>query len=92
VVSVPHDSMSRMHARVRRAGDAIDVEDLGSRNGTWVNGERISGKRRLAAGDELAIGSIHAVLGSASGLRRTSAVVDPEAGEARLAAEVDRAV
>ncbi|HWU85698.1 MAG TPA: sigma 54-interacting transcriptional regulator [Kofleriaceae bacterium] len=92
VIAVPHDSVSRMHARVRRSGETIEVEDLGSRNGTWVNGERISGTRRLVAGDELAIGSIHAVLGSASGLRRASPVVEPAAGEARLAAEVDRSV
>ncbi len=70
------------------------MEDLGSRNGTWVNGDRIEAQRlrRLAAGDELKIGSIQVVLGRASGLRRASPVADADAGEARLAAEVDRAV
>ncbi|MGN6108115.1 MAG: sigma 54-interacting transcriptional regulator [Kofleriaceae bacterium] len=92
VVSVKHDNVSRMHTRVRRIGDAIEVEDLGSRNGTWVNGERIEAPRRVDAGDELAIGSILAVVGRTSGLRRASAVADPAAGESRLAAEVDRAV
>src|SRR6185436_1561211 len=94
IVSVEDDDVSRLHARVRRTGDAIEVEDLGSRNGTWVNGERIEAQRprRLAAGDELKMGSIHAVVGHASGLGRARPVSDADAGEARLAAEVDRAV
>ncbi|HWO21190.1 MAG TPA: sigma 54-interacting transcriptional regulator [Kofleriaceae bacterium] len=92
IVSVKDDDVSRLHARVRRTGDAIEVEDLGSRNGTWVNGERITAPRRLAAGDELKLGSILAVVGRTSGLRRARPVSDADAGEARLAAEVDRAV
>ncbi len=92
IVSVKDDDVSRLHARVRRTGDAIEVEDLGSRNGTWVNGERIAGARRLAPGDELKMGSIHAVVGRTSGIRRARPVEGAEAGEARLAAEVDRAV
>jgi two-component system, NtrC family, response regulator AtoC len=94
IVSVKDDDVSRLHARVRRAGDAIEVEDLGSRNGTWVNGERIESQRarRLATGDEIKMGSIHAIVGRASGLRRARPVSDADAGEARLAAEVDRAV
>jgi two-component system, NtrC family, response regulator AtoC len=92
IVSVKDDDVSRLHARVKRTGDAIEVEDLGSRNGTWVNGERITAPRRLAAGDELKMGSILAVVGRTSGLRRARPVSDADAGEARLAAEVDRAV
>jgi DNA-binding NtrC family response regulator len=94
IVSVKDDDVSRLHARIRRAGDALDVEDLGSRNGTWVNGERIESQRarRLVAGDEVKMGSIHAIVGRASGLRRARPVSDADAGEARLAAEVDRAV
>jgi len=94
IVSVKDDDVSRLHARVRRSGDAIEVEDLGSRNGTWVNGDRIESQRprRLAAGDEIKMGSILAVVGRSSGLRRARPVSDAGAGEARLAAEVDRAV
>ena len=39
VVTVDHASVSRLHARVRRTGDVIELEDLGSRNGTFVNNE-----------------------------------------------------
>jgi DNA-binding NtrC family response regulator/pSer/pThr/pTyr-binding forkhead associated (FHA) protein len=92
VVSIKDDNVSRMHTAIRRTGDAIQVEDLGSRNGTWVNGQRIEGVCRLAAGDELAIGGIHVVVNATSALRRAAWIVDAAEGERRLAAEVDRAV
>ncbi|HUJ57364.1 MAG TPA: sigma 54-interacting transcriptional regulator [Kofleriaceae bacterium] len=91
-VYVESEKVSRMHARIRRVGDVIEVEDLGSRNGTRVNGDKIEGPRRLASGDEVVMGAIVAVVGVTSGLRRASSVADDTAGEARLAAEVDRAM
>jgi len=91
-VHVDSEKVSRMHAKVRRTGDAIEVEDLGSKNGTRVNGDKIEGARRLANGDELQIGSIYAVVGLASSLRAASPIADDAAGEARLLAEVDRSV
>jgi hypothetical protein len=48
--------VSRRHARVRTGGGAVTVEDLGSSNGTFVNGERISRAVELAAGDEIQVG------------------------------------
>ena len=48
--------VSRRHALVTAtAGPA--VEDLGSRNGTWLNGQRITGAHRLRSGDELRFGN-----------------------------------
>ena len=50
--------ISRSHARVSRAADgALNVEDLGSKNGTFVNGDRIEGARRLQPGDRIRLGS-----------------------------------
>ena len=49
--------ISREHARVTRVGDAIQIEDLGSTNGTFVNGERISGQRQLKPGDTIEVGT-----------------------------------
>ena len=91
-ITVDHDKVSRMHARVKRTGDLIEVEDLGSRNGTRVNADKVEGVRRLAPGDELSVGPILAVVGVTSGLRRSNAIADAATGEARLTAEVDRAV
>src|SRR5687768_4977499 len=61
-ITVDHEKVSRIHARVRRRQDTIEIEDLGSRNGTRVNGERIEGVHTLASGDEISIGPILAVV------------------------------
>lgn len=47
--------VSRHHARVRRERDQYYIEDLGSKNGTLVNGRRISGPTLLADGDEIQV-------------------------------------
>jgi two-component system, NtrC family, response regulator AtoC len=91
-VVVDHEKISRMHARVRRRADSIEIEDLGSRNGTRVNGTRIEGTHTLASGDEISIGPILAIVGVTSGLRRRSRVADAATVEQRLVAEVDRSV
>ena len=49
--------ISRRHAAVRETASAITVEDLGSSNGTFVNGERISSEAELADGDEIQLGA-----------------------------------
>lgn len=40
-ICIPDGSISRQHARIYRKGDRFFVEDLRSRNGTWIHGERI---------------------------------------------------
>jgi pSer/pThr/pTyr-binding forkhead associated (FHA) protein len=57
--------VSRRHARIVITGDDVVVEDAGSKNGTFVGGERINAPRRLAADDELAVGSVRARLTTA---------------------------
>jgi len=91
-INLDHEKVSRMHARVRRTGEAIEIEDLGSRNGTRVNGDKVEEIRRLAPGDEISVGPILAVVGVSSALRRPTTVADAVTGEARLIAEVDRSV
>jgi two-component system cell cycle response regulator len=54
-VQVKHEGVSRTHARVRRDGEAYVVEDLGSTNGTAVNGQRVA-RAVLGSGDRIAIG------------------------------------
>jgi pSer/pThr/pTyr-binding forkhead associated (FHA) protein len=50
--------VSRLHARFERAADGWAVVDDGiSRNGTFVNGERLSGRHQLSDGDSLRFGS-----------------------------------
>jgi ABC transport system ATP-binding/permease protein len=50
-------SCSRRHARLYLDQHGVVVEDLGSSNGTWVNGQRIAGPTRLSPGDQLYLGS-----------------------------------
>ncbi len=50
------DAVSRDHARIIVAGDQVTIEDLGSKNGTYVGGKRITGPTDLADGDEITIG------------------------------------
>jgi hypothetical protein len=50
--------VSRVHAALERVGaDWVVVDDGLSRNGTWVNGERVSARRRLRDGDVIAVGT-----------------------------------
>lgn len=51
-------SVSRRHARITRAGTELTIEDLGSSNGTFVNGARLGAPRVLVDGDEVKLGSI----------------------------------
>ncbi len=50
------DMVSRKHAKISAAGGKITIEDLGSTNGTFVNGEKIK-QARLKEGDRILIGT-----------------------------------
>lgn len=47
---------SRHHLRLQRSADTVTVEDLGSTNGTFVNGKRVTGVTTLQNGDMLGLG------------------------------------
>ena len=57
---------SRHHARLVVAGHVIHLEDLESRNGTFVNGKRVSGTVEIGVGDEIEIGGETLILWSPS--------------------------
>jgi hypothetical protein len=50
---------SRHHAQIHRAGSGFVITDLGSTNGTFVNGEKLIGDVRLADGDIVTLGSVN---------------------------------
>ncbi len=65
--------VSGLHAELRRAGGSWLVIDDGlSRNGTFVNGERVVGRRRLRERDELRLGTTVVVFRSPAAQRRQS--------------------
>ena len=51
-------TVSSVHARLGLQGGRVVVEDLQSRNGTFVNGSRINGTTPLGRGDRLGIGPV----------------------------------
>ena len=57
-IRIESTEVSRHHARVTIAGDGATIEDLGSKNGTAVGEDRISGKHPLHDGDEIRLGSV----------------------------------
>lgn len=54
-IVVDASSVSRQHAAISVDGDVVFLEDLRSRNGTMVNGRLVTGRQRLAEGDEVLI-------------------------------------
>jgi pSer/pThr/pTyr-binding forkhead associated (FHA) protein len=69
--------VSRRHARITPTGSGAVVEDLGSRNGTFVNGEAIYGPTRLEPGDQLQLGVTLVELRSARQVAERPSAVHP---------------
>ncbi len=57
-ITISDGNTSRHHAEIRRAGSGFVITDLGSTNGTSVNGERLTADRRLTDGDLITVGTI----------------------------------
>jgi pSer/pThr/pTyr-binding forkhead associated (FHA) protein len=77
--------VSRVHAALERVGEEWAVMDDGlSHNGTWVNGERLAGHRRLVDGDTITVGGSLVVFRAPPGSsvsRPTVSAAGPHVGE-----------
>ena len=73
VVWIDSSTVSRRHARILVGGGIATLEDLDSRNGTYLRGERIRAPARLADGDEIRIGGVFLVFRSFSSAESTDA-------------------
>jgi DNA-binding winged helix-turn-helix (wHTH) protein len=51
-------TISRHHARIRISGQDVTIEDLGSKNGTYLRGEPVVGNAPVLDGDEIRLGSV----------------------------------
>jgi predicted component of type VI protein secretion system len=82
-LSLDDPLVSRRHALLVVSRDGVTIEDLQSRNGVVVNGQRITAKTPLHAGDKVVIGSqeLTLLLGRESGARETAS---PSAGKRTL--------
>ncbi|HEU5162562.1 MAG TPA: FHA domain-containing protein, partial [Thermoanaerobaculia bacterium] len=68
-IAIPDRSISSRHARIRRTPDGYELEDLGSTNGSFVNGERIE-RAVLRNDDAVRLGTIQMVYTIAEAARR----------------------
>src|SRR5688572_20282922 len=90
-IHLPYTGVSPRHARVVRDGEGLRVEDLGSRKGVLVNGQRVKSSR-LDVLDEIRLGSIAVLVedvGRApAGAKSAQAVAAEAAAEAPPAAHI----
>ena len=70
-VSIDSPSVSRRHARVVVTSGAATIEDLGSKNGTYVNKRRVGDAVALEDGDQMRVGSVTMVFRSVGALPST---------------------
>jgi hypothetical protein len=63
-------SVSAHHALINRTAEGFVIEDVGSRNGTFINSEKLSGKRLLADGDLIRLGKIILTFNLAADVQR----------------------
>jgi hypothetical protein len=73
-IVVGGDGVSRVHAVFERFGDTWCVRDLGSRNGTFVNGARIIGEHALHSGDEIVLGRLRLLFRAPARGKETAAI------------------
>lgn len=55
-ITINDPEVSRHHLRITRGTDGYNLEDLGSTNGTFINGQRLTGSRALNRGDMIGLG------------------------------------
>ncbi len=96
-IVIDNVSVSRHQADIRKEAGSWVVLDMGSSNGTFVNGERLTKPRTLQAGDEISMGKFSVfferVLGdvapTATGAQRVAAAPSTEAGQGTMFLKAD---
>lgn len=89
---IHHASVSRRHARLLLQGGDYVVEDLGSHNGTKVNGQRISGPCPVRSGDVIAVGEVLLILHQPAAAPPPRMVLDARSLRRRLCEERERSL
>ena len=83
---LPADEVSRKHARVQIESDGLYIEDMGSANGSFVNGKRVK-RAKLEPGDELKLDTVRFLV-QAPGMEIPSKATDEAKTLESKAAEV----
>lgn len=77
-IPIADASVSSKHARLYQKDGGFFLEDLGSRNGSYVNGERLSEPRQLADGDIVRFGKVLMTFNVASDMAPIESTTQPE--------------
>lgn len=89
-VRLEHPSVSRHHARLMVEQGEVRIKDLGSRNGTRVNGERVVDEPLLYSGDVVSVGNVTLVFHRGQGAQPVRPLLEVAALRTRLAEELER--
>jgi predicted component of type VI protein secretion system len=57
-IRIKSSQVSRKHCEIFESGGKLTIRDLGSSNGTYVNGKRVLGQQALTVGDEVTLGAV----------------------------------
>ncbi len=74
-VIIDHESVSKRHARIDWLSTYAELEDLGSSNGTFLNGQKVRGRSVLTDNDALDFGSVQVFFMLTLTLRRRMSIV-----------------
>jgi two-component system, NtrC family, response regulator AtoC len=91
-VALEDASVSRLHAKLLIADGEAMIEDLNSRNGTFVNGERLVSARALVSGDTISVCSVTMVYNATARPRGTRVAVDMQRLRQRGEEEIERSL
>ncbi|MDB4958081.1 MAG: sigma-54-dependent Fis family transcriptional regulator [Myxococcales bacterium] len=91
-VRVQHASVSRRHATIRIDDGVLRIADLGSHNGTRVNGEAVAESRTLASGDVASVGDVMLVVHFSKPAEIARPAYQETGWRRRLIEELERAI
>lgn len=60
-IHLPLPAISNLHAALIREGDEWFIQDLGAKNGTYLWGEKLEGRKKLESGSEIMLGNIKSI-------------------------------
>ena len=79
-ISVPFPQTSWQHARLTVTAARVSIEDLGSKNGTYVRGQQLTAPTDLSDGDDVLMGTTRLVFVRAPGEHGTTATAPGSPG------------